>query len=111
MNNFPSFIKWGNFKSHDAENPDILELQVADDETFETMYSINARVNYKENNGEWVEAVLPLKSHESNNAILLQEWQKAKDKGLTKNSHFKLKTWLGQTKTSLRQIRRFILEA
>jgi len=107
---FAPFIKWGNFKSKDSENPDILELQVVNSEIFETEYSINTRIHYKENE-TWIEAVLPLKNHESNNTILLKEWNKNAQKDLiTPNKHFKLKTWLGVSTKSNRPLRRFILE-
>ena len=107
---FAPFIKWGDYKSKDSENPDILELQVADSKTFETAYTINVQVYLKENDS-WTEAILPLKFHESNNTILLKEWNKNAQKHLIKpNKHFKLKTWLGVSTKSNRPLRRFILE-
>lgn len=103
------FIKWGQFKSSNKDQPDLLELQVADPEIFETAYSVNVRVHHKDN-GQWVEKILPLKSHESKNAILLQEWDKNARKGNTKqNAYFKLRTWLDTTKNG-RPIRRFKLD-
>jgi len=103
---FTPFIKWGDYKSNDKDKPDILELQVAETETFETAYSVNVRV-YHKNNGEWIEKVLPLKSHESNNASLLKEWEKNEAKGIMqKNKHFKIETYLDVSKNG-RPIRRF----
>lgn len=102
------FIKWGNYHSKDKDNPDVLELQIAEAETFETAYSVNVRV-YHNDNGEWIEKVLPLKSHESVNASLLKEWEKNEKKGLVqKNKHFKLETCLDTSKNG-RPIRRFRL--
>ena len=101
------FIKWGGFQSTDAKNPDILDMKVLETETFETEYSTNVLVLYKQNNHDWIEAILPLKSHESNNSILLKEWSKC---NLKANKPFKLKTWLGISKKSRRPLRRFILE-
>jgi len=107
---FAPFIKWGNFKSKDSESPDVLEMKAVDSEIFETAYSINARVYCKENN-IWTEAVLPLKSHESNNTILLKEWNRCSQKNIIKpNKQFKLKTWLGVSTKSNRPLRRFVLE-
>lgn len=105
---FPPFIKWGNFKSKDPKNPDVLELQVAGLERFETAYSENVRVNYKDLVQGWIEAILPLKSHESNNVGLLREWEKMARKDLEVNKHFKIKTWLATSKNG-RPIRRFRL--
>ena len=101
------FIKWGSFKSTDQNKPDVLELQVSEVDTFETAYSINVRVQLKDN-GEWIDAILPLKSFESKNDILLKEWQKNKSK-VKVGKKFLLKTWLDKSKTSDHTIRRFVL--
>lgn len=90
---FPPFIKWGQFKSQDQNKPDVLELQVSDEQTFETTYSINAKVLQKDADGRWIEKILPLKSHESVNNILLKEWEKNARKDLLKTGkRFFLKT-------------------
>lgn len=104
------FIKWGNYKSQDQNNPDVLELQVAEVETFETAYSTNVRVRQRIGD-DWEERILPLKSYESVNSILLKEWQKAEFKKLIKvGKRFVLKTWLGKSKKSDFPMRRFVLE-
>jgi len=104
------FLKWGSFKSTDQNNPDVLEMQISDAETFETAYSINAKVLQKVS-GEWKEVIVPLKSHESKNSILLKEWQKNARKDLLRaGKKFLLKTWLGKSTKSDHPIRRFILE-
>lgn len=109
--NFPPFIKWGSFKSQSQNEPDILELQVSDEQTFETAYSVNAKVLQKDADGKWTEKVLPLKSHESVNNILLKEWEQNARKDLLKaGKKFLLKTWLGKSKRSDHNIRRFVLE-
>jgi hypothetical protein len=102
------FIKWGSCKSDTKDKPDVLELQIADPETFETAYSINVRVyEYVEN--QKVEKILPLKAHESVNSSLLKEWGKNSKKDLIKpNKIFKLFTWLDVSKNG-RPIRRFKL--
>jgi len=109
MSSFAPFIKWGRYKSTDQNNPDVLELKVGDTEPFETSYSINSKVLQKVD-GHWEEYILPLKSHESKNALLLDLWVKASRTGsLKKGKPFKLKTWLGESKFG-RPIRRFSLE-
>jgi hypothetical protein len=103
------FIKWGDYHSKDKENPDVLEFKVSETETFETEYSTNIKVEQKKEK-EWNEAILPLKSHESANTLLLQLWQKAVRDGLVKKGKkFVLKTWMGISKNN-RPIRRFELE-
>ena len=102
------FIKWGSFKSTDQNKPDVLELQVSEVDTFETAYSINVRVQLKDN-GEWIDAILPLKSFESKNDILLKEWQKNKST-IKVGRKFLLKTWLGKSTKSDFPMRRFVLE-
>lgn len=103
------YNKWGSNKSQDKNKPDVLEFRVLEAETFETEYSTNVKVEQKTSDG-WKEVILSLKSHDSNNASLLQMWQKAvKDKLIKKGKKFVIKTWLGLSKNS-RPIRRFELE-
>ena len=100
------FIKWGDCKSHCKDRVDSLELQVLDPQTFETQYSTNVRVLHKDN-GEWIEKILPLKSHESANSALLNEWNKYERKDiLHKDRKFKIETCLDISKND-RTIRRF----
>ena len=109
MSTLAEFIKWGSYKSKDQDNPDVLELKVSDTEPFETAYSINAEVLQKDD-GEWKEMNLPLKSHESKNASLLNQWNKALKQGKLKpRKTFQIKTWLSTSKNG-RPIRRFSLE-
>ena len=103
------FLKWGSFKSHDSSNPDVLELQVLEVDTFETAYSVNVRVLQKVS-GEWNEAILPLKNHESKNNGLQKEWEKwTRKKSVKVGMTFLLKTWLDTSKNG-RPIRRFVLD-
>jgi len=104
---FPPFLKWGNYKSEDPENPDILQIKVLETETFETEFSINVLSLIKEKKS-WVEFNIPLKSHESKNASLLNQWTKLTKK-IKKGTRLQLKTWLGTSKNS-RKIRRYNLE-
>lgn len=106
----PPFLKWGSYKSHDQNKPDVLEMQVVDVETFETEYTVNVKVLLKEGK-KWNEVILPLKSHESKNEALLKAWNKNAEKDLIKaGKKFKLKTWLGKSTKSEYEIRRFVLE-
>lgn len=103
------FIKWGDYHSKDENNPDVLEIQVLDTETFDTDYSINANIKHKEDD-KWIEKILPLKSHDSNNASLLKQWfDLVKTKKIRKNSAGKILTWLDISKNG-RPIRRYVLE-
>lgn len=104
------FLKWGSYKSHDQNKPDVLEMQVIDIEPFETAYTMNVKVLLKDGK-KWNEIILPLKSHESKNEALLKEWQKNVRKDLIKaGKKFVLKTWLGKSTRSEYEIRRFVLE-
>ncbi len=112
MNILFPFINWGQFTSQDPKNPDVLNLQVAEPEIFTTQYSDNVKVYQKDVDGQWKECVLNIKSHESKNFSLLNQWKKAFDKGYVYvNKHFRIKTWLDRSKRNNdRKIRRFKLE-
>lgn len=109
MSTLAEFIKWGQYKSTDQYNPDVLELKVVNVDPFETVYSINVEVLQKVDE-EWVEKILPLKSHESPNASLLNQWTKEIRNNKNKpRKIFQIKTWLGKSRND-RPIRRFSLE-
>ena len=109
MTTLAPFIKWGQYKSQDLNNTDVLELKVSSLETFDTSYSINVEVLQKVN-GNWEEAILSLKSHESKNSSLLNQWNRAVVQGKIKEGKtIKLETWLGESRNG-RTIRRFSLE-
>ncbi len=104
----PPFLKWGNYKSNDENNPDILEIKVSDLDTFDTEYSVNVQVLLKTANGLEC-TVLSLKSHTSKNASLFNLWvQGIKEKKIKKDTKFKLLTWIGKSKNGF-PIRRFKL--
>jgi len=105
---YPPFFKWGTCKSKDKKNPDTLDFEVADADTFETEYSVNARVLHKVGN-EWNEVNLPLHSFESKNRQLLELWTNAvKQEKIKQGARFKLLTWLGTSMNKF-PIRRFEL--
>jgi len=102
---FPPFLKWGSYTSKDEKNPDVLEVEPQEIDTFETEYSIN--VNVKVNG---IEMAMPLHSFESNNNQLLQKWNDGvKKKKIQVGKKFKLLTWLGTSRNN-RPIRRFELK-
>ena len=91
---FLPFISWSRFQSQNSKKPDILELQIADPELFSTLYSVNVRVYEKDIDENWIEKILPIKSHDSRNGDLLKQWEKAFHKGLLeKNTHIVIKVW------------------
>jgi len=108
MSLYPPFFKWGSCKSNDSKTPDVLELEAVDADTFETEYTVNARVLHKQGN-EWNEVNLPLHSFESKNRQLLELWtQGTKQEKIKQGVRFKLLTWLGISKNK-HPIRRFEL--
>jgi hypothetical protein len=100
------FLKWSSCTSKEEENPDILKVKVLEDETFETEFSTNIRAMV-----DGIEKIIPLHNFESKNKQLLEKFTKAKKEGKIKvGKTFKLKTWLGVSKTNKEfSIRRFEL--
>lgn len=107
---FPPFIKWGDYKSQDANNPDVLFLQVADPEIHENLYSSYVPVVHNDN-GEWKEKNLPLHQHDHWNRNLLKDYLEKYNMGLIRqNTHIVIKTCLRKSKRSLYMVRDFVLE-
>jgi len=105
---FPPFLKWGKCKSKDEMNPDVLNFEALETETFETEYSINVKT-LKESDGEWNETIIPLHSFESKNKKLYTLWHDAiQSEKITVGKKFSIKTWLGISKNKF-PIRRFVL--
>ena len=101
---FPPFVHWGDYKSEDEKNPDVLVVEPQEIDTFETEYSINVNVKV-----DGVEMAMPLHSFESNNKQLLQKWNDGvTNKKIKVGKPFKLHTWLGTSRNN-RSIRRFEL--
>lgn len=103
---YPPFLKWGEYKSKDEQNPDVLNWEVIADTTFETEYGIctNAKINGEEKS-------VSLYSFNSPNKQLLLLWNDAvKEEKIKPGVKFKLLSWKGQSKTNKdREIRRFKL--
>ena len=104
MSLYPPFLHWGEYHSKDEKNPDTLNVEILDRETFETEYSINMRAKV---DGE--EKAIPLHSFQSKNKQLLQKWNDAiENKKIRDGKKFQIKTWLGTSKNNF-PIRRFEL--
>jgi len=106
---FPSFFKWSDCKSKDEKKPDIINLKVTELETWESEYSININAEIKQKD-EFIEMSISLKSHESKNSALLDLWNKAVNmKRIAIGDTFAIQTWLGKSKKSDHEIRRWRL--
>ncbi len=101
---YPPFLKWGECKSKDENNPDILHIEVLDTETFETEYNICVRAMVDE-----IEMNVPLQNFGSKNMQLLNKWNENVRSGkIVQGKKFKIKTWLGTSKNNF-PIRRYEL--
>ena len=108
MTQFPAFLKWGKYTSNDEKNPDELIIRIRDVDTFETQYSVNVNADV-EYDGVFEKRTIPLKSHDSVNASLLNLWiTNSKSKIFKENKKIRLLTWLGISKND-RPIRRWRL--
>ena len=98
MSDFPDFLKWGKYTSRDGKNPDELIIRVIELDTFETQYSVNVNADVKYD-GVFVRRTIPLKSHDSVNASLLNLWiTNSRSKIFKENKKIRLLTWLGISK-------------
>ena len=99
------FLHWGEYKSKDENNPDVLHLKVVDAEPFATTYTMNidAEVDAK---GIYK---IPLQNFESPNKALLNQWTKLwKEQKIKDGSSVTLYTWLGvSTRNADKSIRRW----
>jgi len=99
------FYHWGENKSKDQNNPDVIYLKVVDAEPRETTYSINidAEVDAKGLHK------IPLHNFENKNKALIVEWTKLWKSGKIKDgSSVIVHTWLGiSTRNADRIIRRW----
>lgn len=94
------FIQWGSYLSKDSKNPDILEIEVINLEQWDSEFSTNVQVKLRILNS-WEDRILPLKSLDSNNAMLLKLWNKAvREKRLKKGTRLLIKTFMGKSKNN-----------
>ena len=91
MSLYPPFFKIGEHcKSKDKDNPDILEIEFLELETFETDYGIH--INTKINGKEYA---FTLKNFNQNNNEVLRIWNEGKRKEKWKlGKKYKFATWL-----------------
>jgi len=102
---FPPFLKWGNYTSHDPENPDKISIKVTKLDTFETEYGTNINALIYD-----VEMSISLRNNGSVNRTLLTLWIKnIKKKKIRKGTKFILCTYLGKSKND-RKIRKWSME-
>lgn len=102
---FPPFLKWGNYKSDDPENPDRILIQSIELETFDTEYSTNINAIV-----DGIKTTIPLRNNDSVNRNLLTLWMKnIKKKKIRKGTKFVLCTYLGKSKND-RKIRKWKME-
>ena len=102
---FYPFLKWGNYKSKDSENPDKIHIKVTELETFETEYgtSINALV-------DGIKMSVILRNYSSVNRALLRLWMKyIRNRKIRKGTKFILYTHLGKSKNE-KTIRKWSME-
>ena len=106
---FPTFFKWSDCKSKNEKKPDTIEIKVTELETWESEYSININADVKQKDN-FIEMSISLKSHESKNSVLLDLWNKAvKMNRIAIGDTVTVQTWLGKSKKSDYEIRRWRL--
>ena len=105
---YPPFLKWGQYKSKDEKNPDVLNFEALETDTFETEYNICVKA-LMQSDGEWNEINIPLHSFESKNKKLYTLWHDAvQSNKISAGKKFSIRTWLGISKNKF-PIRRFEL--
>ncbi len=99
------FFHWGECKSSDEKNPDVLHLVVEDAEPFVTTYSTNIKAEIQDK-GLYT---IPLHNFESANKALLNDYSKMWREGKIKDgSSVIVHTWLGvSTRNANRKLRRW----
>ena len=99
------FFHWGDCKSNDEKNPDVLRIVVVEAEPFATAYSTNIKAEV-DDKGLYI---IPLHNFESANKALLNEFSKMWKSGKIKDgSSVKVNTWLGvSTRNPDKKLRRW----
>ena len=99
------FFHWGDCKSNDEKNPDVLRIVVVEAEPFATAYSTNIKAEV-DDKGLYI---IPLHNFESANKGLLNEFSKMWKAGKIKDgSSVKVNTWLGvSTRNPDKKLRRW----
>ena len=99
------FFHWGECKSKDENNPDVLDLLVENAEPFTTTYSTNIKAQIV-NRGLHI---IPLHNFESPNKALLNEFSKLwHEQKIMDGSVIEIHTWLGvSTRNADKKLRRW----
>jgi len=99
------FLHWGDYKSDDEKNPDVLRLVIEQAEPFETAYSRNIKAEV-DDKGLYI---IPLHNFESANKSLVEKFSKQWLQGKIKDgSSVIVHTWLGvSTRNADRKLRRW----
>jgi len=99
------FLKWGDYKSSDEKNPDVIEMLIVESEPFETTYSTNIKADVAGSGKQ----IIPLHNFESANKGLLNEFSRLWKKGKIKDgSSIVVSTWLGvSTRNAEKKLRRW----
>ncbi len=99
------YFHWGECKSTDENNPDVICCKIVDAEPTATTYSTNIDAEIKDKGLHRI----PLHNFESANKALLNEFSKLWREGKIKDgSSIVISTWLGvSTKNAERKLRRW----
>jgi len=99
------FFKWGDCKSNDADNPDVVTMLIMEAEPFETTYSTNIKADV---DGIGMR-IVPLHNFDSANKGLLKEFSNLWKAGKIKDgSKIEVRTWVGvSTRNADKKLRRW----
>lgn len=99
------FFHWGDCKSNDEKNPDVLCLVVVESEPFATAYSTNIKAKVDDKGLH----IIPLHNFESANKALLNEFSKLyRAQKIKDGSSIEIRTWLGvSTRNADKKLRRW----
>ena len=89
---YPTFLKWGNCKSRNKENPDVITAKVIDPEPFRTQYDWNilAKVNLIDTN-------IPLRAASASKKLYRQYMSLLKQNKIHSGTNLTIKTWLDKS--------------
>lgn len=98
------FFHWGECKSSDEKNPDVLRLVISEAEPFETTYSTNIKAEIQDKGLH----IIPLHNFESANKALLNEYSKMwRENKIKDGSSITIHTWLGVSTRNGKPLRRW----
>ena len=99
------FFHWGDCKSNDEKNPDVLRIVVVEAEPFATAYSTNIKAEV-DDKGLYI---IPLHNFESANKALLNDFSKLyRAQKIKDSSSIVIHTWLGvSTRNADKKLRRW----